>query len=140
MAFMHGSKATFSLDQFSPATLVNLSTYISSISFPVEMDTASIDVMGGTYKQSVTGLAGGTISLQGKYDPTLDAHMNGILFGVTGGASVSFQYDPQGTSSGRPRYTGECWLTSYEVTTDVGDAGSWSATLQTTGTITRATQ
>jgi len=135
MAFKHGSKATFSLDQFTPATLVALSTYISSISFPLEMDTASIDVMGGTYKQSVTGLAGGTISLQGKYDPTLDAHMNGILFGVTGGASVSFQYEPQGGST--PRYSGECWLTSYEVSTDVGDAGSWSATLQTTGTITR---
>ena len=135
MAFKHGSKATFRLDG-NAGTLVDLSTYISSVGMPFEMDTASVDVMGGTYKQSVTGLAGGTISLQGKFDPTLDAHMNGILFGITGGATVSFEYKPQGTAS--PVYTGECWLTSYEITTDVGDAGSWSASLQTTGTITRA--
>jgi hypothetical protein len=135
MAFKHGSKATFSLDN-NAGTLQPLSTYISSISFPEEMDLASIDVMGGTYKQSVTGLAGGSISLQGKYDPTLDAHMNGILTGTTGGASVSFSYWPQG--AGGPVYTGECWLTSYEVSTDVGDAGTWSANLQTTGTISRA--
>jgi len=135
MAFKHGSKATFRLDN-NAGSLQDLSTYISSVGMPFEMDTASIDVMGGTYKQSVTGLAGGSISLQGKFDPVLDAHMNGILFGITGGASVSFEYKPQGGSS--PVYTGECWLTSYEVTTDVGDAGSWSATLQTTGTISRA--
>jgi hypothetical protein len=138
MAFRHGSKAVFRLDN-NAGSLQDLSAYISSISMPFEMDTASIDVMGGTYKQSVTGLAGGSISLQGKFDPVLDAHMNGILFGITGGASVSYQYDPQGATTGLPRYSGEAWLTSYEATTDVGDAGSWSAQLQTTGTITRGT-
>jgi hypothetical protein len=135
MAFKHGSKATFRIDN-NAGTLQDLSAYISSISMPFEIDTASIDVMGSTYKQSVTGLAGGQISIQGKFDPIPDAHFNGILFGITGNATVSFEYKPQGGSS--PVYTGECWLTSYEATTDVGDAGSFSAQLQTTGTITRA--
>lgn len=139
MAFSHGSKAKISVDN-AAGTLTDISSYVSSIGMPQSLDTASVDVMGSTSKQSVTGLSEGTVTLDGKFDPTLDALMDGIKYGLTAGGMITIRYDPQGNSAtGLPRYTMEAWLTSYEVSTDVGDAASWTATFSVTGAITRST-
>lgn len=138
MAFSHGSKAKFSLDN-NAGTLTDISAYITGISMPRSIDTAEVSVMGNTAKQYVTGLEDGTFSLDIKFDPVIDALLDGIKFGITGGGTVSFRYDPAGSTTGLPRYSGECWLTGYEVGTDVGDAATISVSLQTTGGITRST-
>lgn len=139
MAFSHGSKAKFSLDN-AGGTLTDISDYVAGVSLPRSLDVADVSVLGDTAKQYVTGLEDATITLDIKYDPVIDAHLDGIKNGLTAGGTISFQYDPQGTGSGLPRFTGECWLTGYDVNTGVGGEATANATLQVTGGVTRATQ
>lgn len=148
MPFAHGSKAKFRLDN-AAGTLTDISSYVTSVSLSNELDTADVSVMGNTAKQFVVGLSGGSISLEGKFDPVIHAQLAAIVANngtITGGNTLEWQYDPQGSTTGLPRLSGAsaasgsgCYLTSYEINTDVGDGGSWSATLQVTGAVTVGT-
>jgi hypothetical protein len=125
MAFMHGSKAKVYLNGR------DVSGYVKSVSQAAEIDTASVDVMGSTYKQSVTGLVGANINIGGYIDGAAGA--SDELFGP-GGAFQSTNYAymifaPQGNVDGAYGYQYACWPNAYELTTDVGDAGqfTWGA-------------
>ena len=64
------------------------------------------------------------------------------LYGQGMGASPissTFQYGPEGGTSGKQRRTGECVLTSYEVTYSENDVTKFSAELVATGTVTEDT-
>lgn len=138
MAASHGSKATLKLDN-SVGTLVDLSGYITSVAMPRTIDTAETSALADTAKEYVIGLEDGQITLEGNWDPTLDAHMNGVKRGLTGEASISYEYGPAGSAGGAVKYSGECFLTAYDQTSPIGDASRWTATLQLTGAVTRGT-
>jgi len=74
--------------------------------------------------------------LSGLWDSTADA-----IFGAVVGqsATLSFEYSPEGTTGGNVKYTGEAILTSYAISSPVGDAVGYSADLQVSGAITRGT-
>ena len=77
-----------------------------------------------------------TISISGLWDATLD----GVLGGIMGqSATVSFEYSPEGTASGKIKYTGEAIATSYNQASPVGDVVTFSADLQVSGAVTRGT-
>lgn len=132
MAFIHGKSASFKVDN-SSGTLTDISSYCDEIGFPRAIDTAETTTFGNSAKTYIVGLTDATISVSGKFDSTADA----VLAGIVGqAASVSFEYKPN--SSSGPTYTGECYLTSYEVSSPVGDVVTFSAEFQVTGAITRA--
>ena len=54
-------------------------------------------------------------------------------------ATVSFEYGPEGSTSTRVKYSGECILTSYETSAGVGDVVSFTASFQISGAVTRGT-
>ncbi|NOZ27961.1 MAG: hypothetical protein GXP39_07915 [Chloroflexi bacterium] len=135
MAFSHGSNAVFKIDD-SGGTLTDISSYVTSVSFPESADTAEVTTLGKSSKVYIAGLKDATISIEGVYDPTVDSLLNGIL----GASSTSsFEYGPAGSSTGSPKYTGECICTSYEVTTGVDGAATFSAEFQVSDSITRGT-
>ena len=68
-----------------------------------------------------------------------EVRRTGRLAGGAGVETLSFEYGPEGSASGRIKYTGECIMTSYEVSAAVGDAVQASADFQVTGAITRGT-
>ena len=139
MAFSHGSKAKFQLKN-AAGSLTDISAYITSISMPHAIESADVSVMGNTAKQFVVGLEDGSISIDWKVDPVIEILLDGIKFGITAGGPSAFQYDPQGTATGLSRYSGNCFLTSYNIDTSVSDSAKGTATLQITGAITRVTQ
>jgi hypothetical protein len=121
MAFKHGSKAKLYLNGF------DASGYTRSISQSSELDTASVDVMGGTYKQSVTGLLGANFTVQGYIDNTATIGQDPVFGGAFVQATQSdLIYMPQGNTAGSMGYGLRCWPNSYEMTTDIGDAGTFS--------------
>ena len=137
MAFKHGKNASFKVDN-SGGTLTDISTYLNEISLPRSIETGettSFQTSGGA-KTYVVGLNDSTVSISGTWDSTLDAHLAGIL---GQDASVSFEYGPEGTSSGSVKYTGEGLMTSYETSSPVADVVTFSAEFQVTGTVTRGT-
>ena len=137
MAFVHGKTAVFKLDD-SGGTLRDLSAYLNDVGFPRNIDTAETTTFGvsGSSKTYIVGLNDATISVSGLFDATADGYLAGVL-GQS--ATLSFEYGPAGSTGGNIKYSGECIMTSYEVSASVGDAVQATAQFQVTGVITRGT-
>lgn len=138
MPTRHGRKAVFQLDN-AAGTLTDISAHVDNVDFPRPVETGETTAFGDDDKTYITGLRDATFSLSGHYDPAtgaVDEHLSGIL---GQDATVTFEYGPGGNVTGDVKYTGEAILTSYEVTSPVGDKVSFTAELQTTGGITRTT-
>ena len=135
MAFGHGKSAVFKLDD-SGGSLRDLSTYINEASMPRDIETAETTAFGASAKAYITGLTVATISFSGMFDATADGYLAGV---VGQAATLSFEYGPLGSTGGFVKYEGECILTSYELSSPVGDVVTFSADAQVTGAITRTT-
>ena len=67
----------------------------------------------------------------------INLYLLGAVVGQS--ATLSFEYSPEGTAGGKVKYTGECILTSYSLSSPVGDVVGYSADLQVSGDVTRGT-
>jgi hypothetical protein len=135
MAFVHGKSADFRLDN-AGGSLIDLSSYLDNVSFPQPIETAETTTFGSSSKSYIVGLKDSTISVSGKWDATPDAQIAAVLGQA---ATLSFQYGPAGSTVSNIKYTGECYVTSYDVTAPVGDVVTFSLELQVTGAVTRGT-
>jgi len=136
MAAVHGSKASLKIGD-SGSTLRDFSAYLTSTGLPRSADTAEVTTLGNSSKLYIPGLKDGTIPLEGPFDVVIDGYLDGIL----GFAARVFEYCPQGAGvATTPKYSGTCILTSYEATTPVDDAGTFSAEAQITGPVVRTVQ
>ena len=135
MAFVHGKSSVFKLDNAS-GSITDISAFVNNVDFPETADVAETSVLGASNKTYIVGLKDATISLSGLFDATADA-IFGAVVGQT--ATLSFEYSPEGTASGKIKYTGECILTNYAMSSPVGDVVAYSADLQVSGAVTRGT-
>lgn len=135
MAFVHGKGTVIKLDD-SGGTLRDLSTYADEVTFPSSVDMAETTTFGKDDKTFIPGLRDHTISVSGKWDATLDGY---VAPAVGQAASLSFEYGPAGSGSGAVKFTGECFITSYELSNPVGDVVTFSLELQCSDAITRGT-
>jgi|TARA_R100001509_G_scaffold100906_1_gene59007 predicted secreted protein len=135
MAFTHGKDSVFKLDNAS-GSLTDISSFVNNVDFPETADVSETTTLGADNKTYIAGLKDATISLAGLWDATADA-----IFGAVVGqsATLSYEYSPEGTASGKIKYTGEAILTSYAISSPVGDAVGYSADLQVSGAVTRGT-
>ena len=135
--FRHGKNASFKVDN-SGGTLTDISTVITDVSLPRSIETAETTTFQATSgaKTYVVGLNDSTVSISGRFDATVDAHLVGILGQE---ASLSFEYGPAGSTAGYVKFTGECFCTKYDLSSPVGDVVSFSADFQVTGAVTRGT-
>lgn len=133
--FRHGKSAVFKIDD-SGGTLRDISDACNSITFPREAEVLETTSFGSSDRTYIVGFKNGTISVEGSFDATYDGYLAGIL---GQDATVSFEYGPEGSTSTRTKYTGECLLTSYETSAGVGDVVSFSASFQISGAVTRGT-
>ena len=136
----HSKKAGFHITTSSTAA-VNISSYLTSIDFPRTVDTAEVTTFNTSNgsKTYVTGLNDATISIEGVWSTTPDGHMN-TLFGAS--SQGTFWYQTPTTSAATApfvQYTGNMILTSYSPPSAVGDAVTFSADFQVSGTVTRTT-
>lgn len=137
MAFVHGKSSVFKIDNAGGGSLTDISTYVDSVEgLPGERELADATTLGQSGHKSVPGLVNGSFTVSGPWDATLDGYM-GVLQVAT--ATATFEYGPAGGTAGLVRYTGECWVTSYTVSSPVGDKVTWSASIQVDGAITRNT-
>jgi hypothetical protein len=116
--------------------LTDISAFVNNVDFPETADVAETTTLGDSSKSYIVGLKDATISISGLWDSTLDAIL-GVVVGQS--ATLSYEYSPEGTGSGKIKYTGECILTSYSQSSPVGDVVGFSADLQVSGDVTRGT-
>lgn len=138
--FRHGKGGVFKLDN-AAGSLVDISTGVEEVSLSYSVETGETTQFGQNSKTYITGLQDATLSVSGKYDATFDAQFQGVVAALIAGtiASVSFEYGPEGSSTGRIKYSGEAIVTSYEASASVSDVVSYSLELQVTGAVTRGT-
>jgi hypothetical protein len=115
-------------------SLTDISAFVNNVDFPETADVAETSVLGASNKTYIVGLKDATISLSGLFDATVDAIL-GAVVGQT--ATLSYEYSPEGTASGKVKYTGEAILTNYALSSPVGDVVAYSADLQCSGAVTR---
>jgi len=135
MAFSHGTNAVLKVGD-SGGTLRDLSAYLTQETLQRTAGAEQVTTQGKTAQVYIPGLADGTIPLEGNFDPTVD----GYLAGIVRVADRSFEYYPAGEPVGatKPKYSGLCMLTSYEIATGISGKATFRATLQLSDTVTRA--
>jgi hypothetical protein len=137
MAFSHGKSTHFKIQASGDAnaTQTDISGYLKEVAFPRTADTAETTVFGASVKSFLLGITDAKVTVQGLFDPTIDALMSGI-FGLGGREWV---YGPQGSTAGNVKYSGTVAansplliLTSYQVHGAIGSAVEFSAEFQFT--------
>lgn len=133
MAFGAGKNGVLKLDATNGGSLTDYSAYVTNVSWsrPIELlDTTTLSKNSHT---RIKGLKDATFTIDFNADPTfidvLESHDAGT-------ASTSFEYDPMGTTSGQPKYTGECFLGEWSFTTSVDGVVTGSASFSCSDDVT----
>lgn len=128
-----GSELVFKLDN-GAGSLVDLTAHVKNVDMSRSIETSDETTAGNTAKVYLPGLTDSQLSISGPFSPTIDGHMDGII-----GKIGTFEYSPEGTATGSPKYTGECILTSYTPSSGVsGGAVQYAAQFQVSGTVSRS--
>lgn len=136
MAFTHGKGAVFKIDN-AAGTLQTLTAFLDSVEMNNTIDTAETTTMGAEAKTYLSGQSDGTISISGKFDGTAVTGPHVVLSGLIGlETTSSFEIGPEGSTTGKQKLLGECFMTSYVVSAPVGDVVSFTADFQVTGAVT----
>ena len=134
----HGKVTVFKVDN-SAGTLTDISTRGANVDFSgMNVDMADVSTFGSTAKKGVPGLKSGNFTVDGPWDATIDAHLSSIVGGISSG-TTSFEYGPEGSTTGKRKYTGECWCTAYSVKGGVDSAVTYTANFQIDGDLTTGT-
>lgn len=139
MTTSHGSKATlWAGTAAAPTVKADISVFGNSTGVTFNRDTAETTTFALGSKQYVPGLKDATVPFEGPFDTDADVIMWPLY---DQGVIVDFEYCPAGQGVvGSPAYTGKMFVTSYEVTSDVGDTSAMSGEFQVTGDVTRTIQ
>lgn len=128
MAFYHSRVSAFSLAG------QDLSAYVDSVSTSITVEASETTPIGADAKTYIVGLQDGAISVSGKYDDTASTGLEQeVKAAIDGAVPVAFSYEP---ADGETAYSGNCIVTSYEVSSPVGEVVAFTLELQVTGGVT----
>jgi hypothetical protein len=140
MAFIHGKDSYFSLEDSAGTTLRVLTTYLTDVNANFTQAEAETTTKGSTPKSFVQGHTDSTIELSGRYDSTATTGPDAVIYSLYGDTGTClFEFGPEGGTTGKVKYSGECFLTDYKINTPLADIVGFTATLRVTGAVTRAT-
>lgn len=110
----------------------DISTHCNDISVPEEIEADETTTFGTDAKTYIAGLADGSVSLSGVWDPAVDT----VWAAVRQQNDQAFQYGPQGNTVSNPRRTGVMVGTNYETSQTPDGVVEFSMELQIDGGIT----
>lgn len=118
----------------------NLSTNLNSVELALESDDLETTAFGTTFRERIGGLKTGSVTLQFMQDFAA-ASVDATLFPLFNTlATVVITPTSTAVSATNPSYTSVCLVNSYSpFASSVGDIATFSITLPTSGTVTRAT-
>ncbi len=140
--FRHGKGAVVKLATIgTPTVMVDLSNVFREFNLPREVDIADTTAFGSSNQTGVPGIPGATLTGSGMFDATADAQLAAM---VGSEVYIGWEYGPEGSATGRIRYTQAgstvgLLVTSYEVNAAVADMVSFSFEAFVSGAITRNT-
>lgn len=137
MTFVHGKDIDFQLDD-SAGTLRTIKVDLNSVSgLPGARGLSETTAFGDQGTRYIPGLANGTFQIAGHFNSAATTGVTTVLNGLrTATATSSFIYGPEGSATGKVKYTGECWLSEFSIDAAVADRVPVSATFQVDGVVT----
>lgn len=138
--FVHGKNSVLKIGDAAGA-LYDLSPITDQADNPRTLGTAEVTHFGSVAKEFIVGLSDSNLSIQGKFDAAIDLKISLAIDALIAGTRVSlpYEYSPAGTASGTPKYSGDFIITSYTVSSPVGNAVTIKLDGQCTGLRTRGT-
>lgn len=127
MAFRHGKAGALTVNAGA------LAAFLDNIDFSTTLDVADTTAFGSTWKSSLAGIPGGSISFSGFYDPTATTGPGAILYPLlTAGTAVTVLFYPSGTAATNSLYTMTTGgiVTSYNESSSVGGAVTFSGSIE----------
>jgi hypothetical protein len=140
MAFKAGKGAHVLIDGVA-GSLVDVTAYADSMSFPQPVDTIETTTFGDTAKDFIPGLTdGGQFQISGPLDVALGTFVSGVKAAQAAGSSTStVNFSPGGSVAGQIKVSCETYISAYDISVGVGGRVEYSATYQITGAVTNAT-
>ena len=140
MAFFDSKVSKFLIDD-TGSVQRDLSAYITDVrGLPGPRNLNEVTALGDSGAKFIPGLEDATVALSGIFDDTATTGPDAVLGPLrTHGSAVDFEYGPEGSGSGDVKYSGTCWVLTYELRSRVGNRVEWSAVVQVEGTVSRGT-
>jgi hypothetical protein len=124
--FRHGKKTAVLLNG------TNMSPFLNEATSTTEIETAETTTFSDNDKTYIVGLSDGTISTSGLFDSTAGAS-NAVLSGLIATEDNTFTVLPEGSVAGSRAIIANGQMTSYEISSPVGDVIAISAEVQADG-------
>ena len=121
--------------------LVEVTADLTSVELSTSKGSVDTTTMSKNYREFLAGISDATIKIEGIYD-NASTKAGSIVFlhaHGTATSSITYQYYPNGTASGKPILSGEMFLTSASLPSGLDDAITFSAEYQNSGTVTLTT-
>jgi hypothetical protein len=131
----HGKKTSFKLDN-SGGALTDISNQCTNVDLAEDAEVLETTAFQDTDKTFLVGFKDNKVTFQGRWGATIDAHLGAVL---GQDATISFEIGPEGSGTGKVKYTGEAILTKFQKTGAVNAVNSFSGELQVSGPVTRGT-
>lgn len=134
-----GEKANLQIKD-NGGVLRDISAYLTQADRDVPQDALDTTTFGSVNRTFIPGLQNQTFTLAGLYDQTFVGYIDNLMiYQGTATALQTFQWGPQGTATGAPKYTGSYFITDYKVSAPVAGVSTVSLNLQVSGAGTVAT-
>jgi hypothetical protein len=140
MSFFDSKVSKFLIDD-TGSVQRDLSAYITEVrGLPGPRHLNEVTALGDSGARFIPGLEDVTITLNGIFDNTATSGPDAVMGPLrTHTSAVDFEYGPEGSTSGDVKYSGTCWVLSYDLRSRVGSRVEWSAALQVEATVSRGT-
>jgi hypothetical protein len=132
-AFASGNIATFSIDATEGGTLTDISAYVQSVKLSAEKKAMKLPVIGGGGVKKLAGPTDASLELKGHYDAATLGPIFTTYLTDTTPTTRTISYVVQGGTG--QTFSGEVFITKFEVDTDAESPGGFSATLELDGTL-----
>lgn len=140
MTFFDSKVSVFKLDD-SAGTLRTLTSYLDTVDgLPGGRNLDNVTALGDQGTKSIPSIQDNKFNITGHYDSTATTGPHAVLSGLLAAtATATYEYSPEGTTVGTPKASGECWCTSYVITSKVGNKVTFKADFQIDGVNTNGT-
>jgi len=140
MAVVHGKDSVFKLEDSAGATLRDLTAYVTDVTLSYEQDEAQTTTKGQTAETYLQGHTRAKVEITGRYDSTVTSGPDVVMSSLVGDTGTClFEFGPEGGGSTKVKYSGECFLTGYEIGSPLAGIVGFTGSLRVTGAVTRGT-
>ena len=138
MAFFDSGSSRFIIDD-ARGTERDLSAFVTHVSgLPGRRALREVTALSDSGRKFVPGAEEAAILVRGVFDGARASGPDAVLGALrTHGAAVNFTYAPRGTAKGAVKYSGKCWVESYEVSSEAGRRVEFAARLRVDGNVER---